>query len=70
MKAQVIIGTRAGSAIGKVVDITQEEVDQLKNGLKELMSEKLNYMELETDRGWTIVPGANVQFVEIALEEN
>ena len=69
MKGQIIIGTRAGSAIGKVMDVTEDEVEEMKDSLKELMSNKLNYLEIETDRGWVIVPGANVQFVEVVMED-
>lgn len=67
MIAQVIVYTQAGPIIGKANEITQEEVDDLKESLKSI-APKINYLDLDTDRGWVIVPGPSVQFVELVVE--
>lgn len=67
MTGQIIVYTKAGPVIGKASEISEDEAADLKEALK-AMGNNINYLDLDTERGWVVIPGRSVQFIELVID--
>lgn len=66
MNVQLTVHTTGGEVTGKVTEVTEEEMFELREGIKKF-SAKLDYLDLDTDTGWVIIPGSQLLYIEARI---
>lgn len=66
MKFQLIVHTTLDRVYSKVEDVSAEEMQKLRDGLKDFLAAgQLDYLDVDTDEGWVIVPAKSLHYIEM-----